>query len=248
MPRTRSLIVAADGDLVVERDPSRASGRLLRQDGMEASYVDLADPRHLEFDYLRWIRLLIRGLGARRVLHIGGAACTLPRALLAEDGQSRQEVIEADERVFAFAREHLGLRRQPGLRLRVGDGRDAVAKRPDESAEAIVVDAFVGARVPRHLVTVEACAEYARVAPIAIVNVVDSARGQHAHAIAASMSDAYRHVAALASGGRARGNIVLFGSTQLPNYQQLETAAAADRSPARLTRTEELAGATPLHD
>ncbi len=31
---------------------------------MEASYVDLADPTHLEFDYLRWIRIVLDVAGA----------------------------------------------------------------------------------------------------------------------------------------------------------------------------------------
>src|ERR1700679_487552 len=109
MPRARSLVVATDGELIVERDPQRPSGRLLRQDDMDASYVDLADARHLEFDYLRWIRVVLRGFEARRVLHLGGAACTLARALLAEDKRSRHEVVEVDQRVFDIARTHLGL-------------------------------------------------------------------------------------------------------------------------------------------
>ncbi len=39
---------------------------------------------------------------------------------------------------------------------------------------AVLVDAFVGARVPHHLVTAEALADLARVAGFAAVNVVDS--------------------------------------------------------------------------
>ena len=50
---------------------------------MEASYVDLADPTHLEFDYLRWIQIVLDVVAARQVLHIGGGACALARALAA---------------------------------------------------------------------------------------------------------------------------------------------------------------------
>jgi hypothetical protein len=248
MPRARRLIVAADGDLTVERDPARSSGRLLRQDDMDASYVDLADVRHLEFDYLRWTRLVVQAFGARRVLHIGGAACALARALLAEDGESRHEVIEVDERVFDISRGHLGLRRQPGLKLRVADGRAAVAAQADASADAIVVDAFVGARVPRHLVTSEAFAEFARVAPVAVVNVVDTAGRPDARAIAAGLLEAYPHVAALCGSARRGSNVVLFGSLARPRYGHLENRAAADRSPARLLPTPALAGAGAWRD
>jgi hypothetical protein len=248
MPRTRSLVVAADGDLIVERDLDRPSGRLLRQDDMDASYVDLADARYLEFGYLRWIRLLLRGFEARRVLHLGGAACTLARALLAEDGASRHEVVEIDERVFDIAREHLGLRRQPGLKLRVGDGRAAVAAHADASADAIVVDAFVGARVPRRLVTSEALTDCARVAPLTIVNVVEIAGLRDARAVAAGLADAYPHVGALATSPRRGGNVVLFGSAPQPPFARLEGAAAADISPARLLRAPDLAGAGAWRD
>ena len=45
-------LIAREGDLVVLRDRERPSGRLLRQDDMDASYVDLEDPQRLGFDYL----------------------------------------------------------------------------------------------------------------------------------------------------------------------------------------------------
>src|SRR4051812_1426027 len=88
MPRRRSgpEILAAAGDLVVQRDGGRPSGRLLRHGDMDASYVDLADPRHLEFDYLRRMRDVAEALGARRVVHVGGGACALARALAASAG------------------------------------------------------------------------------------------------------------------------------------------------------------------
>jgi hypothetical protein len=248
MPRARSLIVATDGELIVERDPERASGRLLRQDGMDASYIDLADPRHIEFDYVRWARLIIRAFAAHHVLHVGGAACTLAQALQAEDAVSRHEVFEVDARVLEVARIHLGLRRQPRLKVRVADGRAALELRPDNSADAIVIDAFVGARVPRHLVTREAFETYARIAPLTIVNVVDTAGWRDARAIAAGLGDTHGHVGALGSGSRRGGNLVLFGSAGEPRRQQLESAAAADTSAARLLAATDLAGSVAWRD
>lgn len=209
---------------------------------MDASYVDLADARHLKFDYLRWVRLVLAAFTAQRILHIGGAACTLARALLADDGESRHEVVELDEQVFTIAREHLGLRRQPGLKLRVGDGRAAVAAHADGSADAVVLDAFVGARVPRHLATGEALIDCARVAPLTVVNVVDTTGWPDARAVAAGLSEAYPYVAALAGGARRGGNVVLFGARVEPRYARLESMAAADASPARLLRADELGG------
>jgi protein-L-isoaspartate O-methyltransferase len=248
MGRSRSLVLASDGDLIVERDPDRPSGRLLRQDHMRASYVDLADLRYLQFNYLRWTRLILRTFKARRVLHVGGAACTLARALLAEDPGSRQEVVELDQRVLDIARAHLGLRRQPGLKLRVGDGRVVVAAHGDSAADAIVIDAFLGAHVPRHLVTTKALSEGARVAPLTVVNVVDTAGWPEARAIASGLAEAYPHVAALCNSTRRAGNVVLFGCAAEPRYEHLQSLVAADSEPARLVQTGELEGLSAWRD
>jgi hypothetical protein len=232
-PHTATRTVAKDGDLVAERDPHRPSGRLLRQAGMDASYVDLADPCHLEFDYMRWMRIVLRAAHARRVLHVGGGACALPRALAREDPRGRQEVCEADPAVLAFAREHLGLRRAPGLRVRHAEGRAFVARQAEGSRDAIVIDAFVGATVPPQLITAQALADVARVAALALVNVVDDRSEREVRAIAAACAAAYPQVWIL--GGRS-GNTVVAGSAAGLDLDRIAALAAADRSPARLTR------------
>jgi hypothetical protein len=241
--------VARRGDLVAERDPRRPSGWLLRQRDMDASYVDLADPLHLEFDYLRWIRIVLRAARARRVLHVGGGACALPRALAAEDPGGRQEVCEVDADVLALSREYLGLRRAPGLHVRHAEGRTFVAGQPASSWEAIVIDAFVGAAVPRRLITVEALADVARVAPMALVNVVDNRAARDVRGVAAGLAEAYPRVWSL--GGRV-GNTVVAGSVAALDLQRIAAGAAADPSPARLTPpralAQRLAGTPPLHD
>jgi hypothetical protein len=249
--RTRSAeqIVARRGDLVVERDPLRPSGRLLRQGKMDASYVDLADRSHLEFDYLRWMRIVLRVAHARRVLHIGGGACALPSALAAEDPRGRQEVCEVDAQVLALARGHLGLRRAPGLRVRHAEGRRFLADQGHRNWDAIVIDAFVGATVPRRLFTVEALAQVARVAPLGLVNVVDNRSANDVLAVAAALATAYPLVWAL--GGRV-GNTVVVGSVARLALDRIAARVAADPSPARLTSPLTLArraaGTLPWRD
>ena len=254
--RAAPELIAAAGELAVWRDRERASGRLLRQGEMDASYVDLADARHLEFDYLRRMRDVVLAAGARRVVHVGGAGCALARALAAAEPAHRQEVIELDGDVVELARRHLGLRRAPGLRVRVGDGRALLARRPDGSADAVLVDAFVGARVPRHLVTAEALADLARVAGLAAVNVVDTPAMGDAAAIAAGLRAAFVHVIAL---GRARvvgkrrgGNVILVGAHALPPLDRLRASAAADRSPGAVLGPGDIdafiGGAPPWRD
>jgi spermidine synthase len=264
MARRRSgpEILAQAGDLLVQRDADRPTGRLLRQGDMDASYVDLADPHHLEFDYLRRMRDLVEALRARRIVHVGGAGCALARALAAADRTQtrRQHVVEVDPEVVALAREHLGLRKTPGLKVRVADGRAWLAGRDDASADAVLVDAFVGARVPRHLATAEALADAARVvAPggALAVNVVDAPPMDDVRAIAAGLREAFATVAALGAGpvlrGRRQGNVVLVaGHGPLP-LERLRVRAAADgASPAALAPPDEVEllcrGVPPWHD
>jgi hypothetical protein len=227
-------MIARRGDVIAERDPRRPAGRLLRQGGMDASYVDLADPLHLEFDYLRWIRTVLRAARARRVLHVGGGACALARALAAEDPNGRQEVCEIDGDVLALAREHLGLRRAPGLRVRHIEGRTFIAAQRDAAYDAVVIDAYVGAAVPRHLITVEALADIARVAQLALINVVDNRSAREVRTIAAVVASAFPFAFAL--GGRV-GNTVVVGSARRLDLARIAALVAADPSPARLTST-----------
>jgi spermidine synthase len=216
---------------------------------MDASYVDLADPLHLEFDYLRWIRIVLRAARARRILHVGGGACALPRALAAEDPGGRQEVCEVDADVLAIAREHLGLRRAPGLHVRQAEGRAFVTGQPAASWDAIVIDAFVGAAVPRRLITAQALADVARVAPLALVNVVDNRAARDVRSVGAALAEAYPRVWSL--GGRV-GNTVVAGSVATLDLARIAARAAADPSPARLTPPAALAqwlsGTPPLRD
>jgi hypothetical protein len=241
--------LARRGNLIAELDPRRPSGRLLRQGDMDVSYVDLAEPSHLEFDYLRWMRIALRAARARRILHVGGGACSLPRALAAEDPGGRQDVCEVDAEVLGLAREHLGLKRAPGLRVRHAEGRAFVAGQPATSWDAIVIDAFVGAAVPRRLITVQALADVARVAPLALVNVVDNRSARDVRTVAAGLARAYPSVWSL---GGPVGNTVLVASATELNLDRISAHAAADRSPARLTRpvaVERLvAGTPPLRD
>lgn len=260
MARRRSgpEILAQAGDLLVQRDADRPSGRLLRQGDMDASYVDLADPRHLEFDYLRRMRDLVEALRARRIVHVGGAGAALARALAATDRTRtrRQHVIEIDAGVVELAREHLGLRKEPGIKVKVADGRAWLAAREDGAVDALLVDAFVGARVPRHLATVEALADAARVVTpggAMAINVVDAPPMADVRAIAAGLREVFATVAALGAGpvlrARRQGNVVLVaGHGPLP-LERLRVRGAADgASPAALSAPGDVAalcGGTP---
>jgi hypothetical protein len=227
--------LARRGELIAETDPRRPSGRLLRQGGMDASYVDLADATHLEFDYMRWMRIVLRAARARRVLHIGGGAASLARALAAEDSVGRHEVCEVDADVLALAREHLGLRRTPGLRVRHTEGRAHLAAQRDASWDAIAIDAFVGARVPAELISVAAMRDAARVAPLTLINVVDNRSG---HDVACAVDAVAAAYATVFTVGQRPGNtiVVACADASAVDLDRVAARVAADPSPARLRR------------
>jgi hypothetical protein len=160
-------------------------------------------------------------------------------------------VCEVDADVLSVAREHLGLRRTPGLRVRHAEGRAHVAAQPDQSWDAIVIDAFVGARVPPRLVTAEAMTDAARVAPLTLVNVVDNRSARDVRAVASALALAYPVVWTL---GQRTGNAIVAGcaTARAADLARIAALAAADTSPARLTPparfAQMIASTSPLRD
>jgi spermidine synthase len=207
----------------IEGDPSRPSGRMVFLDGHESSYVDLTDPTHLEFSYVRRIGDVIDLLRPARqpidVLHVGGGGFTLPRYVAATRPRSRQVVFEYDSELVRIAREHLGLAPSPGLRVRVGDARQRLAERPDGSADVVIGDAFAGVVVPAHLATVEFAREIRRVLRpdgVYLLNVIDCPPLRVSRAEAATLLAAFDHVGLVAERDLLRerdaGNVVFLAS------------------------------------
>ena len=152
--------------------------------------------------------------------------------------------------MLALAREHLGLRRAPGLRVRNADGRAFLAGQEGGAWDAVVVDAFVGAVVPRQLITVEALAGVARVAPLALdQRPRQPRRPVRSEPSARRSRSVYPRVWAL--GARA-GNTILGGAVAALDLDRIAAAAAADPSPTRVTPPDAMAlligGTAPLRD
>src|SRR4051812_43256994 len=126
-------------------------------DGQDQSYVDLADPGHLAFDYVRRIGDVLDSWGTpgdrARVLHIGGAGLTLPRYVAHTRPGSAQVVLEPAAEVTELVRHELPLPRHSGVKVRPTDGRTGLGAIRDGSLDLVVVDAFAEGRVPADLVT-----------------------------------------------------------------------------------------------
>ncbi|MFI6154345.1 spermidine synthase [Kitasatospora sp. NPDC051170] len=242
-------------------DVDREEAWLLTLDGTPQSYVDLAEPTHLEFEYTRRLGHLADVLApAGRpldVLHLGGGALTLPRYLAATRPGSRQRVVEVDGPLLDLVAEHLPWRDQPGADITavVGDARACLAAVPARSQDLIVADVFHGSRTPAHLTSVE----FLRLAAAALreggcyaANLADGPPLAFAKAQAATLAAVFPYVFLATEApvlrGRRYGNILLAGSTAPLLTAPLARLLAADVFPARLTEPPALTtliGPTP---
>jgi spermidine synthase len=222
----------------VVTDPHHPSSRLLLLDGREAGQIDLSDPRELAFAYMRRIADLIDAFrppsSGIDVLHVGGGACALPRYVAATRPKSRQLVLELDPGVVALAREHLGLRATPRLRIKVGDAAELITTRYDASADLVIGDAFDGPHVPAQLSTAAFVAQVRRVlrpAGVYALNVIDIPPLEEVLAHDALVRARFEHVAWVAPPGvlrgRAPGNVVLLASAAALPVAALQRAATA---------------------
>ena len=195
MTASVELRLASGQRATLEPDRWSPGAVTLVVDGTPQSHVDLDDPSRLFFEYVQRIGHVIDEWGEpgqpMTAVHLGAGGLTLPRYIHATRPGSRQQVIELDEQLMAFVREHLPLPRNSGIRIRYGDARATLARLPAAlhgAVDLVVVDVFSGARIPAHVTSAEFYVEVARLlAPggIVAVNIADGpglafARGQAA--------------------------------------------------------------------
>ena len=245
----RTEVAGGTAELLADAD--RDGSWELQLDGVPQSHVDLADPTHLEFEYVRRMGHVL-DLAAEPgrpldVVHLGGGALTLARYVAVTRPGSRQRVVEWDEPLTELVRRELPLPRGARVRVRAADAREGLAAHPDRSADVVLVDVFAGARTPAHLTTVEFAADIARVlrpGGVTAWNVSDGPPLRFVRAEAATLRAVFGHVALLAEPGTLRGR--RFGNTvavasdgELP-IPALTRRCAGDPMPSRVLSDEEL--------
>ncbi len=215
-------------------DPARPSGWTLLVDGVPQSYVDLADPEHLEFPYVRLIARALRGWSRtavpEKVLHLGGGALTVPRLAARWWPAAAQTVVEHDPELIGLV-----LREIPPARpveIVLGDAREAVRRTPDRMYDVIITDAFTGAAMPPHLGTVEFARELRRVlrpGGLLVTNLTDVPPTAFTRIQAATLAAAFDQVGLMGETavlrGRRAGNVI---------------ALAGAVPPLRMSRAEQL--------
>ena len=192
----------------------------------------------LDFEYMRHEAAAVRAWDATRedhawlALHVGAAACTLPRYLAHTHPASRHIAVDIDVTLAELARRWWDLPRAPRLRVRAQDGLAALSERADASLDLVVRDAFAGDSVPAHLASAEWWGQAARVAregALVIANVGVTPGSPAAGADARASRTAFGGVLALGEHAvlkrKRRGNVVLVASAE----PQQELARALSR-------------------
>ncbi|WP_104180493.1 spermidine synthase [Arthrobacter sp. B0490] len=211
------------GTCELEPDPYTPDGWVLRINGVPSSHIDLADPLHLDFEYMRWIASLVDSRWASsdrlRVLHLGGGACSLARRFAASHPQARQVVVELDGRLAELVRGWFDLPRAPLVRIRVGEARAVTESLSEGSRDLVIRDVFAGAVTPPPLTTREFTEAAKRVLAddgVYLVNCGDSPNLAMARREAATIAAAFTSTVIIADPamlkGRRYGNVIIAGS------------------------------------
>jgi spermidine synthase len=260
-PPGRTQVQGGTAELLADAD--REGSWMLLVNDTPQSHVDLGDPTHLEFEYVRRmghvLDLAAAPGAAIDAVHLGGGALTLPRYVAVTRPGSRQRVVEIDQPLTDLVREHLPLPRGARIRVRADDARVGLAALHTDSADVVVCDVFAGARTPGHLTTAEFAADVHRVLRpdgVYTANVADGPPLRFARGQIATLGSVFRNVCVLAEPGTMRGrrfgNLVAVASdAQLP-IDDYVRRCARDPMPARVVHGADLrrfvGTALPVHD
>jgi spermidine synthase len=224
---------------IVEEDPSNPGGRTLILDRVRNSYVDLEDPAHLEFRYVKLIADVIEveaPRGPLDVVSVGGGGFTLPGYLNATRPGTDNTVLEIDEKLVEIGETELGL--DEDVEVVAEDARTSLRRLGTDHAHVVIGDAFSGASVPWHLTTVEFAEEIKRVLRgdgVYVMNVIDYGEREFARSAALTLEQVFEHVALLAPTtyitGSSGGNYILVASSMGIDVMGIEQAIRSRASP-----------------
>jgi len=183
------------------------------------------DPDFLVFEYMRHLAdalELVRPAPPDRiaVTHIGGAGLTLPRYVEHTRPGSPQIVLEPDAALTEAVRAEVPLPRGHRIRVRATTGEAGIAALRDDTADAVVLDAFAEGQIPAGVTTREFLGEVHRVLRpgcLFAANLADAPGLDYVRRVAATAGAAgLTHRVLVATHdvlkGRRFGNVVLVAS------------------------------------
>ena len=197
---------------------ARDQGILLYLDETESSFIDLADPAYLDFEYHQHMDAAVKVLLGKdlplNAAHLGGAACALARAWDATHPGSAQLAVEIDAKLAAYVRQWFDLPRSPRLRIRIDDAVVAAPSLKAEFWDVVVRDIFSGGTVPDSVCTPEfmhSCMNALKSEGLFLINAASAptSQVQAQFAALAQISDFLVISDAAVARGKRRGNLVL---------------------------------------
>lgn len=230
------------------RDLDRPSGWWLLVDGSEQSYVDVEDPTHLEFEYVRLAAYLLDTVLPDDepivALHGGGGLLTIPRWLAARNPGSRQIVAE---RSRVIARMAASLGDVPGVDVVIADAVDLLAAQPGRSADLVVFDVYDGPETVTSVFTLSVTRmihDRLRTGGTYVCNLSDATPFALTRTVAATLRAVFGSVVLLAEPpvlrGRRSGNVVLLGRDASVPITPLQRRARSGPVQARVLAGERL--------
>lgn len=229
------------GQAVLRRDPRADEAWLLTVDGTAQSYLDIADPTHLEVDYIRRMAAVIdtqcsQDVGLR-VLFLGAGLAALPRWVVATRSAPHVVAVDADARLVEWVHQVFA---PAGFDLRHGDAAQIAASLPERSFDVAVVDCYVGHDIPTSVTAPEFVARLQGIVGdgIAVANISDARPFARIAKQVDVWSATFEHVALLADSAMIEydrsGNAVLIGSAVELDLAALTVALRADPGDPRV--------------
>ena len=230
------------------RDLDRDTGWTLMVEGAEQSYVDVEDARHLEFEYMQHMAIVLDTVFVEAeplsVLHLGAGACTMARFIAATRPGSRQVAVEASVQIIDAARP---LGPVAGCDLVHGDAVRALDREAARRRDLVIWDLYDGPRVATSTLTLTLflrMRDVLREGGIALLNVSDATPFDIVRPVVAGLRVVFADVALLAEPstlrGRRSGNCVLVGSDRALPLPALRRAGAAAATRARVLGVDQL--------
>jgi spermidine synthase len=159
----------------------------------------------LLFDYNERFMELCRGLLPHKILLLGGGACTLPKALLEEFPDMKQDIVELDAKLLEIAQQYFDFKPSANTQLHVADIRQFLTAN-DDQYDLILLDVFTHAAIPRQAQTAELAVELAghlTADGVAAMNVISGFAGRLAEPLqrqAAALTSAFNRVEVFPAG------------------------------------------------
>lgn len=230
------------------RDSERETGWWLMVGGSEQSFVDTADPLHLEFEYVQIIADVVSSFFEPEtplsVLHLGGGLCTVPRWVATRHPGSRQRVAEYSAEIAGLAK---SLGTPPGVRLVIKDAAVVLSRARRRSIDLVVCDLYDGPETVRSPFTLDALGRAAQVLKpdgLYLCNLSDATPFALSRVAAATLRRIFDDVVLLAEPavlrGRRSGNVVLAATDGEIPLADLTRRASSGMVRARVVADEAL--------